>query len=322
MSLEIQSLSIILILPIACIIDFLIGDPRFLPHPVRWIGRAIEWAEPEFRKLKCNLETSGLLFAICLIGIVFTSAWAIIRIADMIHPLIGVVLRIILIFYCISIRSLEKAAMDVYRRLAEKDISSARRALSMIVGRETAVLDEEGIVRASVETVSENFVDGVASPVFFAVIGGAPLALAYKAANTLDSMIGYRNDAYLEFGRASALIDDVLNFIPARLSVPVIALAAFFPAGRSLPALVTGFREGRNHASPNAGYPEAAFAGALAVKLGGPNRYHGKKVVKPYIGTAFPGPGLRHIKQACDLMILSSVIWIAFAVAAAVMFSG
>ncbi len=192
----------------------------------------------------------------------------------------------------------------------------------MIVGRETAVLDEEGIVRASVETVSENFVDGVASPVFFAVIGGAPLALAYKAANTLDSMIGYRNDAYLEFGRASALIDDVLNFIPARLSVPVIALAAFFPAGRSLPALVTGFREGRNHASPNAGYPEAAFAGALAVKLGGPNRYHGKKVVKPYIGTAFPGPGLRHIKQACDLMILSSVIWIAFAVAAAVMFSG
>lgn len=301
---------------LACVMDFILGDPRFLPHPVRWMGRAIERAEPEFRKLGCSLRTSGLLFAVSLIGTVFISAWAVLRVADEIHPAAGFLIRVIFLYYCISIRGLETAAMDVHRGLAASDIKGARRALSMIVGRETARLDEEGIVRAAVETVAENFVDGIASPLFFAAIGGPPLAMAYKMANTLDSIIGYRNDMYVDFGRASAWIDDALNYIPARLSVPVIALAAFLLAGRGAPAFVTGVREGRRHASPNSGYPEAAFAGALTVKLGGPNRYHGKTVTKPYIGTRFPGPRLRNIKQASDLMLLSSVIWIGFAVSA------
>jgi adenosylcobinamide-phosphate synthase len=179
-----------------------------------------------------------------------------------------------------------------------------------IVGRDVDDYQADGIARAAVETVSENLVDGVISPLFFAAIGGAPLAMAYKMVNTLDSMIGYKNQKYLYFGRAAAWLDDVLNYVPARLSVPIIALAAQLLDGKGARAFETAVKEGANHSSPNAGLPEAAFAGALAVKLNGPNLYNGKLVDKPYIGVRFGKAKIENIKQSCDIMMLSSILWL------------
>jgi adenosylcobinamide-phosphate synthase len=179
----------------------------------------------------------------------------------------------------------------------------------MIVGRQTDTLDERGVTRACVETVAENFVDGFLSPLFFAVIGGVPLAIAYKMVNTLDSMVGYKNETYFYFGRASARTDDVANFIPARLSVLIISLgAALFSFNQGILAFKTGFSQGDLHKSPNAGYPEAAFSGALWVRLGGPSTYHGTRVEKPIIGRSFNDPEKGKIKQACDLMMLASFL--------------
>jgi adenosylcobinamide-phosphate synthase len=156
---------------------------------------------------------------------------------------------------------------------------------------------------------------------FFAAIGGAPLAMAYKMVNTLDSMIGYKNEKYLYFGRAAAWLDDVLNYVPARLSVPIIALAAQLLAGKGRRAFETAAKEGANHSSPNAGLPEAAFAGALAVKLNGPNLYNGKRVDKPYIGVRFGKTKIKHIKQSCDIMMLSSILWLGIVWGAKTVFS-
>jgi len=215
-----------------------------------------------------------------------------------------------LIYYCISIRSLDDAAMEVKQCLQQQQVQAAKKKVAMIVGRDINNYKEKGLARATVETVAENLVDGVTAPLFFAAIGGAPLALAYKMTNTLDSMVGYKNDTYRHFGRASARIDDVLNYMPARLTVPVVALAAQILARRGEWSLMTAVCEGAHHASPNAGYPEAAFAGALALKLNGPNYYNGKLVDKPYIGVRFGQSAPGHIKKACDIMLLSSFLWL------------
>ena len=189
-------------------------------------------------------------------------------------------------------------------------MDEARKKVAMVVGRDVEKYDAGQIARAVVETVAENLVDGVTAPLFFAALGGAPLAVAYKMANTLDSMVGYKNEAYLQFGKASARIDDILNFIPARTSVLVISLASQILSGSGGRSLKTAVREGAHHSSPNAGFPEAAFAGALAVKLNGPNYYQGKLVNKPYIGVHFGPTGPAHIKKACDIMLLSSFLWL------------
>jgi adenosylcobinamide-phosphate synthase len=196
--------------------------------------------------------------------------------------------------------------MEIHAILLQNNVVEGRKKVAMVVGRDVAQYNEEGISRAVVETVAENLVDGVISPLFFAVIGGAPLALMYKMVNTLDSMVGYKNDKYMDFGNASARLDDVLNYIPARLSIPIIALATHILSGKGQRCLKTAVLEGANHSSPNAGYPEAAFAGALAVKLNGPNYYNDKLVEKPYIGARFGKTSITDIKKACDIMMLSS----------------
>ena len=201
--------------------------------------------------------------------------------------------------------------MEVKRCLEQKKFQAAKGKVAMIVGRDIDHYKEEGLARATVETVAENLVDGVTAPLLFAAIGGAPLALAYKMINTLDSMVGYKNEAYHLFGKASARIDDILNYIPARLTAPIIALAAQMLSGCGERSLKTAVCEGANHRSPNAGYPEAAFAGALALKLNGPNYYNGKLVDKPFIGVRFGRSTPGHIKKACDLMMLSSLLWLA-----------
>jgi adenosylcobinamide-phosphate synthase len=293
----------------AFVLDFILGDPRILPHPVIYMGKAIDFFEKRFRIIFKNLLISGFLFSGFLILSTWLIAFVIVKVCTSIHPALGVFIQVAMLFFCFSSKSLEKAAISVFEALKENDIKKARKKVSMIVGRQTQELDEAAITRATVETVAENFVDGFLSPLFFAMIGGAPLALAYKMINTLDSMVGYKNETYILFGRPSARIDDVANFIPARLSVLIISLSAFiFSVKKGILALKSGFTEGSLHKSPNAGYPEAAFSGALQIRLGGPNFYHGALVEKPFIGKGFKDPGKNKIKQACDLMLFSSFL--------------
>ncbi len=306
------------VLPAAFALDFMLGDPRSLPHPVRWMGKAIDSLEPRFRRISPSLTFSGTLFAVVLILGVWLLSFLALEAVHRIHPLLKNLLDIIMIYYCISARSLEDAAREVAQCLSKKKLPQAKRKVALIVGRDIDNYKEDGLARATVETVAENLVDGVTAPLFFAAIGGAPLAMAYKMANTLDSMVGYKNQTYQQFGKAAARIDDVLNFIPARLTVPVIALAAQILSGRGERSLATAVCEGAHHASPNAGYPEAAFAGALAVKLNGPNYYNGKLVDKPYIGKRFGKTSPDHIRKACDIMLLSSFLWLPLAWSASV----
>ncbi len=293
----------------AFILDLLAGDPAWLPHPIIWMGRAISYFEPRFRSWIKHPFQAGLIFALFLITAAFCLTWAVVSAANMLHPAAGLLVQAILIFFSFSTKSLYKAAMDVFTPLAKADLAQARIKVGYIVGRQTKDLDEAGITRAACETVAENFVDGFLSPLCFALVLGAPGAMMYKMINTLDSMVGYKNDTYILFGRSAARIDDVANFIPARLSVVMVSLAAaaisFFRGRR---ALTTALTQGRNHKSPNAGFPEAAFAGAMGVRFGGPNIYHGQLVEKPYIGGAFNDPNPSHIKKSCDLMVLSAFI--------------
>lgn len=298
-----------LAIPAAFALDAVLGDPHRLPHPIRWMGRAIEISEPFLRKCIKNERLAGTLFALSLI----LGCWAVTALAttaaNKIHPLLGFGLEVVLIFFALSARSLRDAGMTIHRLLVNDDVDRARREIALIVGRDVDHYGADDIARAAVETVAENFVDGVLSPLVFAMLGGAPLAMAYKMVNTLDSMVGYKTERYRRFGWASARIDDAANFVPARLSVIVISLSACLlriaAGGR---ALATALREGSHHSSPNAGFPEAAFAGALAVKLNGPNLYGGVLVDKPYIGEAFGPVRADHIRYACELMFLAAIV--------------
>ena len=297
------------IIAAAFILDLLIGDPEWLPHPIRWMGTAIERFEPVFRRLTLSPVWSGTLFAVSLITGTFLLAGLMVVMARTLHPVAAVVVEVVMLFYCISVRSLEKAALNVYTALQAKGLAHGRAAVAMIVGRETGELEEPEVARAVVETVAESLVDGILAPLFFAALGGAPLALAFKMTNTLDSMVGYKNEQYRDFGKAAARIDDVANFIPARVSVFFIAVAAQIVCKRGKPALRTGFRDGRKHTSPNAGFPEAAFAGALEIRLGGPGTYHGHRVEKPRLGAEYGPACTEDIPRACRLMMITSLLW-------------
>lgn len=312
-----------LILPAAFILDLLLGDPHNWPHPVRWMGRAITRFEPVCRHRIKNDFWAGTFFATVLVVLTGFMAMVLLKLMDAIHPVAGLITHVVMLYYCLSARALINAAMEIYRLLKIHHVDRARQKVALIVGRDVSLYQEDDIARATVETVAENFVDGVAAPLFFAAIGGAPLAMAYKMINTLDSMVGYKNRRYQLFGKFAARLDDVANFLPARLSIPIIVLAARLLCGRCYrQSLTTALKEGRNHASPNAGYPEAAFAGALAVKLGGPNIYHGKMVDKPFIGTAFDNVTPAHIPKACHLLLLASIVAALFAWGGFVLFGG
>jgi adenosylcobinamide-phosphate synthase len=298
-----------LALPAAFALDSLLGDPRWLPHPIRWMGWAIQRAEPLFRRWIANERLAGGLFACTLILGCWALAALVVHLAYEAHSLAGCAVEAILLFYCFSARSLQQAAMEIHTSLRQGLVDTARAQVAMIVGRDVNRYQADDIARATVETVAENAVDGVISPLFFAALGGAPLALAYKMVNTLDSMVGYKNPRYLLFGRVAARIDDLANVVPARLSVVLISVASLLvPNASSRRAWSTGWSEGKNHASPNAGYPEAAFAGALGVQLNGPNYYHGELVTKPYIGVGLDNVTLGHIPQACRLMRCAVVL--------------
>ena len=259
------------VLAAAAVLDLTLGDPRWLPHPIIWMGNSVSYFEPIFRRLASPVA-AGFVFSISLITAVFVTSSLVLALAFALHPIAGTVLQAVLLFYCFSARSLARAAMDVAAPLIKGDLSRARIMVGYIVGRETARLDKEGVARAAVETVAENFVDGFVSPLFFALLFGVPGAMTYKMVNTLDSMVGYKNARYFFFGRASARIDDAANFIPARIAVPVIALAASILSpklGRR--SFSTALTQGRNHKSPMPAFPrlplQAPLGSAWAVPM-------------------------------------------------------
>jgi adenosylcobinamide-phosphate synthase len=270
----------------AVILDLLIGDPRWLPHPVIYMGRLITVLEKALHRLVQNEMLGGVLLLAMTIGITCGVAVAFLKGAYAVSPYMGFTVAVLLSWTCLAARSLHRESRLVADALVRGDLAAARKNLSYIVGRDTAGLDEAEVWRATVETVAENTSDGVIAPLFYLCLGGPVLALAYKAVNTLDSMVGYRNERYLHFGRASARFDDLANYIPARLTGLLIVAATPLTGLSGSSAWRIMRRDGRNHSSPNSGIPEAAAAGALGVRLGGTNVYSGIPVAKPTIGDA------------------------------------
>jgi adenosylcobinamide-phosphate synthase len=268
----------------AVILDLLFGDPRRLPHPVVAIGRLIFTLEKVLRRIISSERLGGSLLLLIVVVIAYVCVLLLLKGAYLLSPYAGFAVAAVLSWTCLAAHSLHRQSQLVADRLLAGDLEGARHYLSRIVGRDTDQLDEPAIWRALVETVAENTSDGVIAPLFYLMLGGPALGLAYKAVNTLDSMVGYKNKTYIHFGWASARFDDLANWLPARLTGALMTLAAPLAGLSGRDALRMILRDGSNHSSPNSGIPEAAAAGALGVQLGGANRYFGAVVEKPTIG--------------------------------------
>ena len=296
------------ILAAAFLLDCLLGDPRWLPHPICLMGKLIAGTEKGLRRLVKNEFFGGLLLVIVVITVSTAVPWVILILAGMINPWLETVLQVWFCYQILAMKSLCTESMRVYTPLKAGDLPLARKYLSWIVGRETDPLDEEGVAKAAVETVAENTSDGVVAPLIFMAIGGAPLGFLYKAINTMDSMIGYKNDKYIRFGRAAARLDDAANFIPARLSALLMILAAYILRFDGGNARRIYWRDRRNHKSPNSAQTESVCAGALHIQLAGPAVYFGKLVEKPTIGDRDRSTTAEDICLANRLMIGTSVL--------------
>jgi len=300
------------VLALAYLLDWIAGDPEWFPHPVRLIGKGVASGERFLRSPvqtpTVELAAGGVLtFAIATVAYVATAnsiSWMRRR-----HRVLGMVSETLLAWTCLASRSLHDEASAVVAALEADDIVLARQKLARIVGRDTWHLDAQEISRAVIETIAESCSDGVIAPMFYLAIGGVPLAMAYKAINTLDSMIGHADERYFYFGKTAARLDDVMNFLPARLTALGITGAAALSTGlSSATALDTWFRDGMKHKSPNAGQPESAMAGALRVRLGGENFYQGQSAVAPFLGESFSRPSTKEAKQAIRIVAVVSVL--------------
>ena len=292
----------------ALVLDFIFGDPKWLPHPVRLIARAAMALEAPMRKRFANPKTAGkVTAAVIILGTALVTTgllWG----AQKIHPQADDVLSVILLYTTFAARGLASHSYAVYKALKAGNLPLARQQVAKMVGRDTEQLDEQGIVRAAVESVAENSVDGVVAPLFFAFLLGPVGAMTYKAISTLDSTFGYKNEKYIDFGWASAKIDDAANYIPARLSLLLIPLASLFTDSSPFGAWRMCWRDSRKHASPNSGFPESAFAGALGVQLGGPLMRHGQPASTPLIGEPLQPLEQKHIIKANVLLISFTLI--------------
>lgn len=314
---------------LAWLLDLLFGDPHSLPHPVVLIARIAAGLESFFGNNKVSSPARAgrftVLSTLLICGIIPVVLFAFLA---LISPWTLFAGSVLLLYTTTALRSLADHAMNVYTSLAggreTGDLTSARERVGRIVGRDTAQLDEAGVIRACVESVAENMSDGVIAPLFFAVLAAvicsvtglgrlsvpaaALAAVLYKTVNTMDSMFGYKNEKYLQFGRSAALLDDAVNYIPARLTAFGLVFACLLTGRNGRLAWKILRRDKQQHASPNAGFPEAAMAGALGIQLGGSSRYFGRKEEKPTLGDNIHPPKREHIKDAVRLMILSSML--------------
>ena len=293
-------------LVLGLLLDLAFGDPRWLYHPIRLIGNLIAWAEKPFRAAFPKSEkgelAAGTFFALFVVAVSTAVPALLLALASRLSSWLVFALEVFWSFQILAAKSLKSESMKVYAALKEGDLPKARKAVSMIVGRDTQNLSEEGVAKAAVETVAENSSDGVIAPLLFLALGGPALGFFYKAVNTLDSMVGYKNDTYLYFGRFSAKLDDVLNFIPSRISGLLLVLASPL-AGLSMEGAWKIFRrDRRNHASPNSAQTEAAAAGALGVQLAGDAYYFGKLYKKPTIGDPLRPVEYEDIRRVNRLM--------------------
>ena len=301
----------------AIVLDLILGDPRWLPHPVVYIGKAISYGEKIIRRVASSprgLKIGGTLLTISIVLGTYMFFLGIIWIAFKVHLYLGIALSIFIMSQTLAINSLYKHALAVARPLLAGDLPAARRELSMIVGRDTANLEEHDVVRGVVETVSENTVDGITAPLFYGFLGGPPLAMAYKAVNTLDSMIGYRDERYIDLGWAGARLDDLANYIPARITGLIYLLISFFTPG-GFQGVWNAMREDApKHPSPNSGISEAAVAGALQIQLGGLNYYRGIASNRALMGKPIRKLELRHIYQSLYIMFAVSAAMVVLGV--------
>ena len=298
----------------AFFLDTVLGDPQTRWHPVAVLGRLITFLEKLLYPLRgsdAQKFAMGSLLTLLVLCISYAFAEGILLAARQLPVAWGAdVVSVILLYFCISPRMLAKAGQDIYALLVKGDITAAREHVGYIVGRDTAELDEADAARAAIETVAENTVDGVIAPLFFFALGGAPLAVLYRAANTMDSMLGYKNERYLYFGRMAARVDDVLNFVPARMTGILFVMAAFLLGYDGRNALNILVRDAAGHPSPNGGHAEAPVAGALHIRLGGINYYFGERHFRAYMGDAHMEITAKHILGAIRLMYTVTVLYL------------
>lgn len=294
------------------IVDLIVGDPRWLYHPVRLIGKLIELLEKAMRKIfpatKLGERSGGAVLAILTFLICAAVPALILWICYKINIWLYFAFEVIMCWQIFAVKSLRSESMKVYRALKTGSLEDSRKAVSMIVGRDTERLDEKGVTKAAVETIAEGTSDGIISPMFYMMIGGPVLGFAYKAVNTMDSMIGYKNEKYRYFGTWAARFDDVLNFIPSRLAGLIMILSSFLSGLNGKNAWKIFKRDRRKHASPNSAQTESAMAGALEVQLAGDAYYEGKLEKKEFIGDPIRPIEPEDIKRANNLMYLTSIL--------------
>ena len=308
----------------AFFIDMLIGDPRTKFHPVVLIGNLISLIE---KILYCKYDSDnkkfikGTILVVIVTATIFVIGVGIVKLIKLIDfPLVQIFIEAFLLSFMIAPKSLASAGKEIYNLLIASDIIEARRKVSWIVGRDTNKLDESEIARATIETIAENTVDGIISPLFFFIVGiffdfyALSLAMVYRAANTMDSMIGYKNEKYLYFGRAAAHFDDVLNYIPARLTAMLFIVSAIILKLDYKNAIYTMRRDADKHPSPNGGYAEATVAGALNIRLGGFNSYFGKISFREYMGEPIEILSARHILLTIQMMYTATILFLCFSI--------
>lgn len=299
-----------MVMLLAFCLDLVMGDPRWLPHPVREMGRAISALEKGLRGLfpatPGGERAAGAVLALVLPVGSFWLGWAVLWLCGRLAPWLGLAAEVLLCSQCLAARELKKESIAVYRELERGDLSAARTAVARIVGRDTGSLTAEGVTKAAVETVAENTSDGEIAPLFWMAIGGAPLALAYKAVNTMDSMVGYRNEKYQYFGTAAARLDDLVNWLPARMAALVMVALCPLAGLDAEGAFRVWRRDRKKHKSPNSAQTEAAMAGALGVQLAGDAWYFGELHHKPTLGDDLRPVRPADIKKADQLMYWTS----------------
>ncbi len=298
-------------LALAFFLDLITGDPQWAFHPIRIIGKLISFLERYLKNLfqnRLNEKQTGLVLCLTVISIVYVATYSVVCAAFQLNTYFGFLVYVLLVYFTISLKALAEAALEIKKNLADGYDDEARLHLSHIVGRDTETLNREEIVRATVETVAENTSDGIIAPLFYLMLGGAPLAMSYKAINTLDSMVGYKNKEYIQLGWASARCDDLANYLPARITGFLLFLSAFLQQKDWKNSWLTLKSDARKHESPNSGYPEAAVAGALKIRLGGTNFYKGIPRTSPLIGRQERVLNASSIGEVVRLMYCASFI--------------